>query len=178
MRPLLLQLQQMTNRLNAAERAPPREIQIWVNVPNEATIALDVNLTDIIATVKAKILEKKGIPLAEQRLLFCSKQMEDGRTLASYDVQDGSTIFMVYNLRGGAGGIDDSDGDDGDDANDYGRRERQDRPANEYGLDASAAHTAQMHTAKRARIAGTGGPRTMAEVLVIYIKLCSNYHTI
>jgi len=56
--------------------------------------------SDLVKNLKARISDKIGIPLGQQRLVFAGKELEDGRALRDYSIQDGCCLLLVLRLVG------------------------------------------------------------------------------
>ena len=79
-------------------------MQIFVTTETGKSITLNVGEQFTIENVKWMLYGKKGMPVREQRLNFgTSEDMEDGRTLLSYNIQNLSTLCLLMFLDGGAG---------------------------------------------------------------------------
>lgn len=74
-------------------------ILIYVKTLAGKTISLELKSCATIGNVKSEIEDVEGIPPQHQRLIFGSWLLEDGKTLADYNIQHASTIFLVPCLR-------------------------------------------------------------------------------
>jgi len=78
-------------------------MSISVKTAAGETLTLAVHSGDLIDDLKDQIEDVKGIKREEQRLVFAGKQVEDGRTLSDYNIQDGATLHLALRLRAKAG---------------------------------------------------------------------------
>ena len=72
-------------------------MQIYVRTLTGGTITLEVEGNDTIESVKAKIRDREGFPLEQQRLFLRNMHLDNSCTLASYDIQKESTLQLVHN---------------------------------------------------------------------------------
>ena len=69
-------------------------MQIFVQIGAEKRITIIVQPSDTISHIKAKIKEKEGFPPDEQLILLLDgKLLENGCTVSSYNMHNGSTLF-------------------------------------------------------------------------------------
>src|SRR5690606_37842874 len=72
---------------------------IFVKKEDGKSLVIAAESSDSIQQIKQKIQDKADIPPAQQQLFFGGAELEDGRTLADYNIQNGNTLNLV--LAGG-----------------------------------------------------------------------------
>lgn len=69
-------------------------IFIDLTIVGQANLTLEVEQGDSIDNIKEKIQDKRGFSPDAQRLFFGEKELENGRTLADYNIHKGSTLSL------------------------------------------------------------------------------------
>ncbi len=70
-------------------------MQVHVRTMKGETFTLEVDPSDYVRDLMLKIEKIEGTPVKEQRLLFNGLQLEEGRTLGSYRICEGSILQLI-----------------------------------------------------------------------------------
>lgn len=84
----------------AAWATSPTGFCLNVELPSGKTIALDVESGDSIDNVKQKVQNAAGVSATEQYLYYGGKFLNNGRTLADYNIQKESTLLVASEEKG------------------------------------------------------------------------------
>lgn len=84
----------------AAWATSPTGFCLNVELPSGKTIALDAESGDSIDNIKGKLETKTKIAAGEQHLYYGGNLLVDGRTLANYNIQKGSTLLLTTKIKG------------------------------------------------------------------------------
>lgn len=75
--------------------AQPTDFQLFLRTLGGRTVTVEVSPGDTIFNIKQKVTDKEGIPVEKQRLIYAGKQLEDGRTIADYNIPKEATITLL-----------------------------------------------------------------------------------
>lgn len=89
----------------AAWATLPTGFYLNVELPSGETIALDVESGDSIDNVKQKVQNAAGVSATEQYLYYGGKFLNNGRTLADYNIQKESTLLVASEEKGVPNGV-------------------------------------------------------------------------
>ena len=77
-------------------------MQIFINTQNSSTLTLTVHPSDTVQHLKDTIIRRQGTCTNPHfNLQYCSKYLKDDINLGAYNLQEGSTLFLMYPLLGG-----------------------------------------------------------------------------
>jgi len=74
---------------------PAQAMQIFVQTPDDGTITLEVEPSDSIENVKAKIQDRTDVPPDLQIVTYLDVELQDGRTLSDYNIQKEATLVLT-----------------------------------------------------------------------------------
>eukprot|EP00833_Pecoramyces_ruminatium_P004752 jgi/Orpsp1_1/1178784/evm.model.c7180000066730.2 len=81
-----------------SNRTSENIIIIFIKTVGGTVFDILVNLTDTILNVKHKIQGKEGVPADLQRLIVQGNELDNGKTLSNYNIQNGYTIDLVERI--------------------------------------------------------------------------------
>ena len=78
-------------------------MQIFVKIfaVSAKTLTLEVEPSDTIEKVRAKVQDREGIPPNRQRLIWNCLQLEDGKTLSDYNIPKEATLNLLFRFISG-----------------------------------------------------------------------------
>lgn len=75
--------------------------RILVHTLTERVITLNYLHDMTIENIKELLIEREGVPLEQQNLIFNGKQLDNDRMVSDYNIYNGSNLHLVLRLRGG-----------------------------------------------------------------------------
>ena len=76
------------------------DFQVFVKTTTGKTFTIRVMANTTVAEMKQKILDKEGIPVDQQRLIYRGTEMNDNHVVEKYNITFDAMIHLVIKLRG------------------------------------------------------------------------------
>ena len=77
------------------------QLKIYVESLTGSLLQFHVTAYETILSIKEKIQNLQGIPTSHQHIIFQDRELEDEKNLLSYNIQNGCTLRLVTQMRGG-----------------------------------------------------------------------------
>ncbi|XP_035236258.1 polyubiquitin-like [Anguilla anguilla] len=75
--------------------------QVFLKTTTGKNHTYDVSPGETVSEFKLKVQNEEQVAVQQQRLVYGSKELQDGCKLEEYDIKAGSIIHLVLRLRGG-----------------------------------------------------------------------------
>lgn len=79
----------------SAASAAGQFLRLFVEVPGEATLTLDLEPTDSVANATQRVFDQTGTPIDDMRLVFDGELLDPHGQLADYGLVDDDTLQLV-----------------------------------------------------------------------------------
>lgn len=74
-------------------------MKLFIKFQSQNTFTITVKSDDKIKTIKETIQKKEGFLITNQRLFYFGNELEDGKTLLDYNIQNESTLNLYVTLK-------------------------------------------------------------------------------
>ena len=85
----------ITQALTMIVKIEGNNIELTVKTLTGEEVVLNAHLNSYVAHLQQNIQSALGIPCDQQRLIYAGKQLEEDRTISSYNIEHGQIIYMV-----------------------------------------------------------------------------------
>ena len=76
-------------------------LQLFVRTVSGRTLPLQVESGETVEAVKQMLQERENVDVDHQRLVFAGKELDDSKTLESYNLKGDETLEMLFKIAGG-----------------------------------------------------------------------------
>jgi len=76
-------------------------MQIYVKTLTGRKLQFDIEPTDLLSTLRDKLMESEGIDASQIRMIHSGSQINFTDTFDKTKIKSGDTIYLVLALRGG-----------------------------------------------------------------------------
>ena len=76
-------------------------MQLLVKTVSGRTLALEVQPTESVESVKKMLQERENVDVDHQRLVFAGKELNDSDAIGTYGISSETTVEMLFKMAGG-----------------------------------------------------------------------------